>query len=176
MNGMFERLGMLSAASWRRGLSALLTSLFVGLFCSVPAMCEESEGRAGESAHEEHERNMIGIFTGYTFEDRRDGFALGIEYERRFSKSFGVGALVEHTFGDFDADVFSVPFAYHTGRWKTYIGPGIEDSEDGSDGLVRIGVEYGFEVRTWEVSPQVDIDFVDGDEVFVIGVTFGTGF
>ncbi len=54
--------------------------------------------------------------------------------------------------------------------------PGIEDGEHGTEKLVRIGAEYGFEVKGWEISPQVDLDFVDGDQVFVLGVTFGRGF
>jgi len=40
---------------------------------------------------------------------------------------------------------------------------------------VRIGFEYGFEKGAWEISPQLDVDFVDDEEVYVIGVVFGRG-
>jgi len=69
-----------------------------------------------------------------------------------------------------------VPFAYHTGRWKYYVAPGAEDSEHGSEFLIRLGLEYAYEVGTWEISPQLDIDFVGGEKVLVLGVTFGKGF
>lgn len=126
--------------------------------------------------HEFH-RNFLAGFIGVTHEDRRDnGLALGIEYERRLNKSFGIGLLAEYTIGDLDFWVYAVPFAYHTGRWKLYIAPGIEDGEGGTESLVRLGAEYAFEVGEWEISPQLDVDFVDGEEVLVLGVVIGKGF
>jgi hypothetical protein len=37
-------------------------------------------------------------------------------------------------------------------------------------------VEYAFEVGDFEISPQFDVDFVDGDQVLVFGLAFGQGF
>ena len=117
------------------------------------------------------------MFIGITSESRRErGLALGVEYERRLSNSFGIGLLAEHTFGDLNFWVYAVPFAYHTGRWKLYVAPGIEDGDHGSESLLRIGAEYGFEVGEWEISPQLDVDFIGGEEVWVLGVVFGKGF
>ena len=94
------------------GLSAVGTS---------PAYAEESEHESEsghEAAHDFHP-NFLGMFVGVTSESRREkGIALGIEYERRLNKSFGVGLVAEHTVGDLDFWVYAVPFAYHTGRWK----------------------------------------------------------
>ena len=42
--------------------------------------------------------------------------------------------------------------------------------------MLRIGVEYGFEAGQWEISPQLDLDFVDGDRIAVLGITFGFGY
>jgi hypothetical protein len=42
--------------------------------------------------------------------------------------------------------------------------------------LLRFGVEYGFEVGKFEIAPQIDYDFVDGDNAVVVGVTLGWGF
>lgn len=69
-----------------------------------------------------------------------------------------------------------MPFAYHTGRWKIYAAPGFEDGDLGNESLWRIGAEYAFEVGRWEMSPQLDVDIVDGDTAFVLGVTIGKGF
>ncbi len=144
-----------------------------------PACAEESE-HASESIHHaahDHHPNFPGMFVGITSESRREkGIALGIEYERRLNKSFGIGLVAEHTFGDLDFWVYAVPFAYHTGRWKFYIAPGIEDGDHGSESLLRIGGEYAYEVGEWEISPQLDWDLVDGEEAFVFGVVFGKGF
>jgi hypothetical protein len=114
-----------------------------------------------ETAHEYH-RNVVAFFTGLTHEGPRDnGVALGIEYERRINATFGIGALAEHTFGDIDAWVYAFPLAYHTGPWKLYVAPGVEDGEHGSESLWRLGGEYGFEVGTWEIAPQIDVDLLD---------------
>ena len=121
--------------------------------------------------------NLLAFFVGATHEERRDnGLALGVEYERRLNESFGIGALAEYTFGDLDFWVYALPFAYHTGPWKFYVAPGVEEGDRGSEFLLRIGAEYGFEVGDWEIAPQLDFDFVDGDQVAVFGVTFGKGF
>jgi hypothetical protein len=137
---------------------------------------EHESASAPETEQDQH-RNMVSVYVGVTSEDRREkGLALGIEYERRLNESFGIGALAEHTFGDLDFWVYAVPFAYHTGRWKFLIAPGVEDGDLGSDFLVRVGGDYGFEVGRWEIAPGLDVDFVDGDQVFVLGVLFGRGF
>ncbi len=140
-------------------------------YLSVPAFAAETEH------HEDFHPNFLALFIGVTSEERREsGLALGIEYEYRLNRSFGIGVLAEHTFGDVDTTVYAMPFAYHTGRWKVYIAPGIEDGDLGNESLWRTGVEYAFEIGRWEVSPQLDIDFVDGDTAFVLGVTIGKGF
>ena len=136
---------------------------------------DHESGLDHETTHEFHP-NLLALFVGVADEGRDEALALGIEYERRLNKSFGIGVLAEYTSGDLDFWVFAVPFAYHTGRWKFYVAPGIEDGEHGSETLVRIGGEYGFEVGAWEIAPQLDVDFVDGDSVLVLGVTFGKGF
>ena len=137
----------------------------------------EGEHDAHTGEHEFHS-NVIAAFVGVTSDDHREkAFTLGLEYERRISSSFGVGAVVERATGDLDFWVYAVPFAFHSGPWKLYAAPGIEDSDHhGSEFLFRVGLEYAFEVGSYEVSPQVDVDFVDGEEVYVLGVTIGRGF
>ena len=147
------------------------------LLSSAYAWGEETAHHGESHAHGGH-KNVFALFIGAANEDRRDkGPAIGLEYERRLNTSFGIGVLAERTFGDLDSIVYAVPFAYHSGAWKAYIAPGIEDREGHkSENLVRIGAEYGFEAGGWEIAPQIDLDFVDGNRVFVFGVTFGKGF
>ena len=151
------------------------TILLLVLAFAAGANGQESEHGGHDAAHSYHEHVVAG-FVGMAFEGSRDeGLALGVEYERRLNERWGIGALVEHTFGDLDVWGFGVPLAYHSGPWKFYTAPGIEDGEHGSEFLLRLGVEYGFHRGIWEISPQVDIDFVDGEEIYVIGVTVGRG-
>ncbi len=130
-----------------------------------------------ESAHGSH-KNVLSFFVGVTHAGRREnGAALGVAYERLLNESFGIGVFAEHTFGGGDFTVYAVAFAYRVDRWKFYIAPGIEDSDaHGTESLVRLGAEYAFEAGSWEISPQLAVDFVDGEEVLVLGVVFGKGF
>ncbi len=144
------------------------------LAIALPMMANAEETAHGEhhAGAESHKHYFAG-FIGGADEGRDEGLALALEYERRLSPRFGIGGVVEHTYGDLDTWVYAVPLAYHNGPWKLYAAPGIEDGEHGSESLIRLGVEYGFHRGNWEISPQFDIDFVDGEEIFVFGVAFG---
>jgi hypothetical protein len=171
--------------SGRNFTNSILRSIFfgptvcLGVLLSLGVASTASAQETGHGGHETghaYHKNMVAGFFGFAFEGSRDeGVALGIEYERRLNATWGIGAIAEHTFGDFDTWVFAVPLAYHAGPWKFYGAPGIEDGEHGSESMFRLGVEYGFHRGNWEISPQLDIDFVDGEEILVIGLTFGRG-
>jgi len=145
---------------------------------SVP---EEVHEEVHAGAHEFH-RNWAAVFLGVTSEDRRGSEpALGIEYARHLSEAFAIGGIVEYTFGDDEFWVVAVPFAYRIGPWKFYVAPGFEvaelkDRPRNGELLLRIGGEYAFEIGKLEIAPQIDVDFVDSETVFVVGVTLGTSF
>jgi len=130
-----------------------------------------------ESAHESHQ-NVVSFFAGVTHAGRRkNAAALGVGYERLLNESFAIGLLAERTFGDADFTVYAMPFSYRVDRWKFYVAPGVEDSDEhGTESLVRLSAEYAFEAGSWEISPQFAVDFVDDDEVLILGVVFGKGF
>ena len=122
---------------------------------------------------------MIAAFLGVTSQTRREGsLTLGLEYNRRISEHFGMGVLAEHVFSDHGFDVYAVGFAYFHGSWKVYAAPGVEKSkEHDAEFLLRLGAEYIFPIGGgFELSPQIDIDFVGGDQVLVIGLSIGKGF
>ena len=59
------------------------------------------------------------------------------------------------------------------------MAPGIEiEDEDGDNNfLLRVGAAYEFEfAERWSLTPEFNVDFVDGDEVFVYGFSFGYEF
>jgi hypothetical protein len=169
--------------------SKLMLVVFCAV-CAVPVYAQAVDHDASEHETTEHEsaaahedahgthKNILSFFAGVTHGGRRkNGAALGIGYERLLNKKFGIGVLAEHTFGDADFTVYAVSLAYRYDRWKFYVAPGIEDSDaHGSESLVRLSAEYAFEKGSWEISPQLAIDFVDGEEVLILGVVFGKGF
>ena len=148
--------------------------------CALPVYAQtvEHESASGHETTQEHHKNVVSFFAGVTHAGRRkNGAALGVAYERILNESFSIGAFAEHTFGDADFTVYAVAFAYRADRWKFFVAPGVEDSDKhGTESLVRLGAEYAFEAGTWEISPQLAVDFVDGDPVLILGVVFGKGF
>ncbi len=166
------------------GKLGLLTAvLFVMWAPAVYAQADDREpsehesASSHESAHGSHQ-NVLSFFAGATHAGRRkNGAALGVGYERLLNESFAIGVLAERTFGDADFWVYAVAFSYRVDRWKFYVAPGVEDSDEhGTESLVRLSAEYAFEAGSWEISPQFAVDFVDDDEVLVLGVVFGKGF
>lgn len=148
-------------------------ALGVTLWTSAAVASEvEDEAKSEHSFHEPF--HVLGVFIGDTTEDRRaeEGFTLGIDYEYRATERFGIGFTAEHVAGDFNTNVFVLPLAFHRGPWKVYAGPGIEHADGSSETLLRVGAEYGFRWGAYEISPQVDLDFVDGERLFVIGLVF----
>lgn len=145
------------------------------ILCGAPLVLADAAEHEGGATHEFHP-NTIGLFVGVTDEGREEGETFSIEYERRFNKSFGVAVVAEYVSGDLDFWVFAVPLAFHTGPWAFYVGPGVEDGDDGSEFLARVGAAYAFEVGEFEIAPQANVDFVDGEEVWVAGLLFAKGF
>lgn len=159
-----------------KSLSASLLLLIAVV--SSQAFAETVNGIAAAGHGEHFHKNVAGVVLGITHAGRRkNGPALGLEYERRFSDSFGVGGVIEYTGGDADVWVAAIPFAYHVGHWKFYVAPGVEDGHHGTEELLRLGGEYAFELSGgWELAPQLNVDFVDGEDVWVFGVLFARGF
>ena len=149
-----------------------------GLLLSNIAHAQSENGSEHHGQEHSFHSNLIGVFLGQTSKSRREGaFTLGLEYNRRITESFGMGVLAENVFSDHEFNVYAIGFAHYRGPWKVYVAPGIEKSEHhDAEFLLRFGVEYAFNVGSFEISPQVDVDFVDGEQVFVFGLTFGKGF
>jgi hypothetical protein len=124
-------------------------------------------------------RNELGIFAGVASGGGDVGPGLGLRYEYRLSRRFGIGGLVELTGADSRDGVVGLPFFWHVREeLKVLAAPGVEFEPDGSStsALVRVGGEYGFEMtRGWKVAPGLFVDF--GDETVVVyGLTFTLGF
>jgi hypothetical protein len=100
-----------------------------------------------------------------------------VDYEYRLSPDFGVGALVDHAWGHPDATVAAAAVFVHPWRGlRLLAAPGIEYSHGEGEFLIRVGAAYEFHRGSWTVAPTVNVDFVDGDEALVYGLTFGYGF
>jgi len=106
-----------------------------------------------------------------------DAFTVGLDYEYRLSSVFGIGGLVEYAGGDLEATgVLGALFIHPVGGLKFILAPGVEHEGGHNKFLFRTGVYYDFFFGKFSVSPNFNVDFVDGDENLVYGVSFGYGF
>lgn len=142
--------------------SALLLS---SLLFNGPAY---SQGRTPHSA---------GGFIGFT--DRNDAdFTIGGEYEYHMQGPWSVGAVIEHTPDGPAGRDFTVTMATahyrpaSLSRLKLTGGAGIQFRDGGDDLRFRFGAGYDiFMNGPVTVTPRIAVDFGDGDESVVLGVS-----
>lgn len=139
--------------------------------------------QAEEGMHHEYPSHVVGLFLGGTDEDEGSTeFTFGGEYEYRFSQYFGVGGVVERTPDGHHGDGVTVALAalhlHPMGALRLTGGIGREMVDGHEDEtLYRLGAAYDFELpNSFALAPTFDIDFVDGKENFVFGVTLSRHF
>ena len=154
----------------------LLLSAVVLLIMMAPGTTpaeEEHEGHEGIHGHQ----HRLELFLGNTHNEGEDGFSVGLTYEYRLNAILGVGGLVEYVGGELNEFIGAVPLFIHPYKgWRFILAPGFDSKQDRRDFLFRAGVGYEFEIDRWSISPEFNVDFVDGEHVLVYGVSFGYGF
>jgi len=125
-------------------------------------------------------KHAVGFFLGAARDAHNDihGTA-GIEYEYKFTKQFGIGAVWEKAPDAHDKDGVSVYLAsayWHPyAGWRLGLGAG-EDKVHGphshTKSLVRANVGYDFHVGGFGIAPNFSLDRVDGKNIEVFGVSF----
>jgi hypothetical protein len=143
--------------------------------------------------HGDHEihRNHIGVFLGVTEGGDEEGggkedtsATIALEYERRLTRLIGIGVVLDYVGGERRDHVGIIPLSFRPGRHARFVvGPGWERhaGTDGSgaefEALVRIGFSYAIEtVPGNSVSPEINVDFADGETLLIVGATIGWGF
>ncbi len=151
--------------------------LFIFLFLLVVPpgiVIAESEQ---EEHGEVHHRHRLELFLGNSHEEHMDGFSAGLAYEYRLNQMFGIGGLVEYVGGDFEEWIGAVPIFVHPYKGLRFLlAPGLVFEEHGTEFLFRTGLAYEFEIDRLSITPEFNLDFVDGEEILVYGMSIGYGF
>lgn len=159
---------------------------------------ERDEGHGGRR----HHKNSLGVFVGVTDEHGYAlEPTLGIDYRRMVAKRVAVGALFDYAGGELRNSIFAASLTwlpigrllltaapgveFHRGRGQTIdcgcsVIPKSEDpgqsdlsDEDATYFVFRLGAGWHFPIgQIYGVSPNLNVDFVDGETVWVYGVTF----
>ena len=155
-------------------ISRIFLVLLLG---SIPVLPYSRASEGEDGAEEGFHKNHMSLFLGSTQEGSEESFTIGLDYEYRIRKHLGIGAFADYAGGDIRSTAFGVPLGVHpTVDWILFAGPGLDHHEGENDFLVRIGTMYHFEVGKWTIAPALNLDIVDGDELWVYGVNIGRGF
>ena len=104
----------------------------------------------------------------------------GIEYEFQFHRNVGIGAQIEANTGDIRSMVALVPLFIHPWRGLrlTLGGGAVLDEDQNSDGLLRLGLGYRFNLtESLTFGPEYNADLVGGTEPdHLFGVRLGFQF
>jgi len=113
-----------------------------------------------------------------------------LEYERKLTRNFGVGALGEMTFTDDLSYKFGLPVSYHpTRNIRLMASPmvalqetmgidkrGIEEKSMNSEFGARVALSYFVKVHGLIIAPTVRGDYLDGNVTPGFGVNLGARF
>lgn len=181
-------------------------TLFLGLF-GLPATAQEpeeeqhTEAEAGDHEAHEFHRHHLSVFLGATRADvevhggggeteaeseggegseeirtETEG-TIGLDYEYRFSRAWGLVAAFEWVGGDARNWLMGLAPAVHpVAGLKILAGPGIEHNDGENEFVFRVGLGYEFDVGRWSLTPAFNVDFVDSEETYVYGIYVGKGF
>jgi|MGYP000033803644 hypothetical protein len=161
-----------------------LPTVFSGCATTSPppatwSQLPEGTAAAEEAGELEHRRHILNGFAGVAQEDAEmEGYALGIDYEYRFSELFGVGAFTEVIAGEGRAVIIGADLVWHAAEpLALFVGYGEERKDNDWEGVMRLGGLYEFPVGDgWTLSPTVAYDFSlkhPDEDVLVFGLSLG---
>jgi hypothetical protein len=164
---------------------------------AAPAAAFGSEGGHGGEGQAQHVRdfkNEAAAFLGWTDEKGHDAeFTWGFDYKRRVADRWAVGGAFDYAGGELRNSVLlGLAFFWPgLGNLQLLAGPGVEFHEGrGGDGhghggkadedethfLFRLGIAYDIHLgERFGIVPNVNLDLVDGENVWVYGLAFTYG-
>ena len=155
------------------GGSVVMAVIFLVLTISRPVMA-----MTGEEAEGAEYPHRLELFLGGTQAEESLDLAVGLSYEYRLSRLFGLGAFLEYAKKENDVWVFAVPVYFHPYKgFRFLLAPGVEREVSRNRFLFRAGVAYEFEISRWSIAPEFNVDLPDGGPTaLVFGVSLGYAF
>ncbi|WP_299356023.1 hypothetical protein [uncultured Shimia sp.] len=159
-------------------MSRITRTATISLLSAATFMCP-TISTANEAAHGPH---IVEIFLGATSADHHGSTeqagSLGASYRYAFNHTVSAGVLAEYTGGALDHWGLGVPFVFNLGHggWQGTLMPGVEVTSSHEKALFRVGLGYEFELDGYALKPELNVDFVDGETVYVLGVSLGFRF
>jgi hypothetical protein len=140
---------------------------------------------AKEHGENDHHKNHVAFVVGFIEAEEHHGekgasdFTIGIDYERRLSKVFGIGVLADWVIEGNREYMVGIPLFLHAGRHAKFeLAPAVRHlTHSGENQFVfRTAFLWDFHVGKMSISPGVFYDFSEGQDFLAFGLGFGTGF
>ena len=142
----------------------------------------ETEGmvREYEVERESETKNILAVVLGYTGErGEGGGQTVGLDYVHMFNRYWGVGGYLDFAAGGLKSRVLGAGVSFHPIEpLFIMVGPGIEWVDGESQGLIRVGTGWEFEVgENTLMGPAVFVDFLEnGKLAWFVGAQLGYEF
>ena len=168
--------------------SLLISLIAASSFAFVPdsragGAVEAAEAGVETQEHHEYHDNIVELFLGYAQSrggHKKEGYSVGLGYERRLNQILGIGVFTEYAAGDLKEWIVAAPLVLHPYKGlRLMAAPGIDLGREhrSKQFLLRFGVAYEFEVaEKWVITPAVNVDLVNDEQVFVYGLGFSFAF
>ena len=169
-----------------KAISKLLLFLTLSLYLGEGSLIAQELSKikatgtiSGEGEHSWHP-NHLSLFAGYTTDlDKKDGYKIGIEYERRLSDHFGLGVTFDFTGKDFEIYALSVgATAYPFKDLPMVLGAGVGAKfySKQTKPFIRTLIAYDFHVNSISISPTIFYDIYERENLLSPGICLGIGF
>jgi hypothetical protein len=155
----------------------------------MPAFAQHESTAQEEGRHRHH----VAFLAGGSHNTKKDGDTFGVDYAYGFVNRVGLLIAYEHVGGDFREDLMAFTAAWHP--WKglrLVAGPGFDREARESEalpeqapvsggkrtqGLLRVGGGYDIQLpHGFSIGPDLAVDILRGEKVFLYGVNIGFGF
>lgn len=137
------------------------TRLTILTFAAASLTCA---AHAGEVEAETFERHKVELDVAITHTERDDALSLSVSYGYRFDARASIGALAEYAFDPVEASVLGMPLRLYPAYGLVLaVMSGGEVHHSETEALFRAGVGYEFQVSRASATPEVNVDFVDGE-------------
>ena len=119
-------------------------------------------------------KSDISLFLGASSNSEATAFTIGVDYQYRISRVFGVGAILDYAAGDIKSTLVAPALFLHVKDLSFTVAPGAEFSDDETTMALRLGAQYEFELSRFSISPGIFYDTERGGEhTWVYGLSFG---
>ena len=165
-------------------------------------VAEDAETVEHEGEHPSHHvrdfKNEVALFLAATYEQGHDTeITWGFDYKRRIADRWAVGAFVDYAGGELRNAVLAPMVAFWPGLGNLQLmaaagvefhqgrdggghqksGEGGGTDEDATYFLVRLGAGYDIHLgERFGLVPNLNLDFVNNEKVWVYGLAFTYGF